>query len=41
MGIERNRSVMPLRASAAIAVVVASMPNSMVRASIPGSRNSR
>jgi hypothetical protein len=38
IGMERNRSVMPLRASLAIAVAVVSTPNIMLSASMPGSR---
>ena len=37
---ERKRSVMPRFESSVIAVMVASSPNSIVRANMPGSRKS-
>ncbi len=41
IGIDRKRSVMPLSASVMTAIMVASRPNTMVRAKMPGIRNSR
>ena len=41
IGSDRNRSVTPRRTSAATAANVASMPNAIVIAYMPGSRNSR
>ena len=41
IGIDRNRSVTPLAASVATAVNVASRPKTIVRANMPGMRNSR
>ena len=41
MGMARNRSVTPLAASVVTAIMVASTPNSMLRANMPGIRNSR
>ena len=41
IGIDRNRSVTPLAASAVTAVNVASRPKTIVRAKMPGMRNSR
>ena len=41
MGIDRNRSVIPRAASALTADKVAPIPNTMVMANMPGTRNSR
>ena len=41
IGIDRNRSVTPRAASVVTATMVASTPKSMVRANMPGIRNSR
>ncbi len=41
MGIDRNRSVTPRLASVCTDIIVSPMPNAMVWANIPGSRNSR
>ncbi len=41
IGMDRNRSVTPLAASVVTATMVASRPKSMVRANMPGIRNSR
>ena len=41
MGMARNRSVTPRAASVVTATMVASTPKSMLRANMPGRRNSR
>jgi hypothetical protein len=40
IGSDRNRSVMPRAVSVTTAVIVASTPKTMARASIPGTRKS-